>query len=51
MNKLLKTILSISAAVIAVAGIVTLVIHFWDDLKALCPCHKGDKDPDFVEET
>lgn len=55
MSKLTKTILSISAAVIAVAGIVVLVLHFWEDLKALCPCRKetlpeDDAAGDFVME-
>lgn len=55
MSKLTKTILSISAAVIAVAGVVVLVLHFWDDLKALCPCcrknaPKDDMEDDFVME-
>lgn len=40
MSKTLKLVLSIAAAVMAVAGAVVLVVHFWEDLKALCPCSK-----------
>lgn len=40
MSKLFKTILAVSAGIIALAGVAFLVIHFWEDLKAICPCCK-----------
>lgn len=51
MNKTLKMILSISAAVVAVAGIAFLVIHFWEDLMDMLPGHKKDIDPDLLEDS
>lgn len=42
MNKTLKLILSVSAAVVAVAGIAFLVIHFWEDLMDMLPGKKKD---------
>lgn len=50
MNKLTKAILSVSAAVVALAGVVVLVLHFWEDIQALLPCKKPILEDDFVEE-
>lgn len=51
MNKTLKIILSATAAVMAVAGVVVLIVHFWDNLKALCPCCKSCKcESDFADD-
>ena len=49
MSKLMKAILSVAAAVVAVAGIVVLVLHFWEDIKALLPCKGCKLEDDFVE--
>ncbi len=51
MNKTLKIILSVAAAVTAVAGAVVLVAHFWDRITALCPCKKSHScESDFVDD-
>lgn len=50
MNKTLKVILSISAAVVAIAGIAFLVIRFWEDLVDMLPGKKKDPELDEFED-
>ncbi|MCQ2418651.1 MAG: hypothetical protein MJ085_02590 [Clostridia bacterium] len=50
MNKTLKMVLSISAAVVAIAGIAFLIIHFWEDLMDMLPGKKKDLELDEFED-
>ncbi len=40
----LGTILGIVGAVVVVAAVAVAMIHFWDDIKKLFPCCKGQDD-------
>ncbi len=42
-NKTLKLVLSIVGGVVVVGAIAVALIHFWEDIKNLCPACREDK--------
>ena len=38
--KMFERFLAIAGILLAVAGIVVLVVNYWEKLTTLCPCHK-----------
>ena len=43
MNKTLKMVLSIVGGVVVIGAIAVALIHFWEDIKKLCPaCGKDE---------
>lgn len=49
-NSSLKLVLAIIGGVVVLGSLVVAVVHFWDDLKKLCPCCKCKDDAENLEE-
>ena len=48
-NGSLKLVLAIIGGVVVLGSLVVAVVHFWDDLKKLCPCCKCKDDAENLE--
>lgn len=49
-NSTMKLICAIVGGVVIVGAMVVTLVHFWDDLKKLCPCCKREEAEALAEE-
>ena len=48
--KVLQRILKFAGIFLVIAGVVMLVVGYWEKLTASCPCHKEQSDGDYDDE-
>lgn len=49
-NGTMKLICAIVGGVVILGAMVFTLVHFWDDLKKLCPCCKKAEEEELAEE-